>query len=360
MSAPLPFPSAAPFRIDQVTAAPLAMALLFAGQVALAALMQRCADPGRRRAWWLATGGLLALVVLFFALASWGNSDTTKLSHALAHGLKGVGDEPFWALLTPLILALPYRMSLMHGLVAGAYAAMAVLLARHWRCRGWGGWWALLLCCSPLLRGFLQNAQSRQALLALLLVPALLWAGRQAHLSRPGTTLSTLGAATVHTTFLPTLALALLPRALLRDGPIARRLGRWLVLLSTLFTLRLYRYYRGGMGLPPPPPPGRLRRWRLPALALVLLPLAALVAPQVLDKLHTYAREVAYFNTYPLVPAVQNLQIAMAAGAVLVCWRRRLGPLALWRCDRARTLLLFALLYGLVQLVLPLGWYPRS
>ena len=330
MSASLPFPVEAPYRLDQVTAAPLAMTTLFLGQLVLAALVSHCAHHRRWRGWWLAAAGLVLSEVLFFTLASWGNSDTTKLSHYLPTTLEWVRGEPLWMALAPLIVRLPWRMSLVHGLVAGGYAALALLLARHWRRPVWGGWWALLICCSPLLRNFLQNGVSRQALLTLLLVPALLWAGRLALLSLWGTLLSTLGAATVHTTFAGTLLLALLPRMLLPGAPA------------------------GGVG------PAPRSRGLLLALALtLLLVLAALVAPIMVSKLSFYVSRETYSSRYALSLPVQHLQLAMALGMLLGAWRERLGPRTLLACGHTRVLLLFALLYGLVQLSIVQGWLPQ-
>ena len=335
MSAPLSFPVAAPYRLDQVTAAPLAMTTLFLGQLVLAGLVSHCALHRRWRGWWLAAAGLVLSEVLFFTLASWGNSDTTKLSHYLPITLEWVRGEPLWMALAPLIVRLPWRMSLVHGLVAGGYAAMALLLARHWRRPAWGGWWALLICCSPLLRNFLQNGVSRQALLTLLLVPALLWAGRLARLSRWGTVLSTLGAATVHTTFAGTLLLALLPRILSGSSPLA--------------DLRAAGLARA---------PLRTRLILLLAL-LLLIVLAGFLMPTMLHKLVLYVQTMSYASSYPLSQPVQHLQLAMALGVLLGGWRRRLRPRTLLACRHTRVLLLFSLLYGLVQLSIVQGWVPQ-
>jgi len=337
MSAALPFPSEAPYRLDQVMAAPLPMSALFLGQLLLVGLISHCALRERWRGWWMAAAALVASEVLFFTLASWGNSDTTKLSHHLAFSLDLVRGEPFWQALAPLILRLPWRMSLVHGLVAGGYASLAILLARHWRCPAWAGWWALLFCCSPLLRNFLQNGVSRQALLTLLLVPALLWSARLARLSRWGIVLSTLGAATVHTTFAPTLLLALLPRALSGATPLAE--------------LR-----RAVAGLRRSPPRTRLA---LLAALLVLLGLAGLVMPTMLHKLTTYVHTMSYVSGYAISKAAQRLQLAMALGVLLGAWQRHLSPAALLACRYTRVLLLFGLLFGLVQLSIAQSWFPQ-
>ncbi len=335
MSAPLPFPDHAPYRVDQVMAAPVAMSALFLGQVLLAALISRFALRSQRRAWWIAVAALVASEVLFFTLASWGNSDTTKLSYHLMYTLEWVRGEPLWMALAPLIVRLPWRMSLVHGLVAGGYAAMAILLARLWRAPAWAGWWALLICCSPLLRNFLQNGVSRQALLTLLLVPALLWAGRLARLPVRDTVLATLGAATVHTTFAATLVLALLPRAVSGGMPLA--------------------------GLPRAGPGRAPLRTRLALLValLLLLVLAGLLMPTMLYKLVFYVRTMSYASGYALSLPAQHLQLAMALGVLLGSWQRRLSPQALLACGHTRVLLLFALLFSLVQLSIAQGWLPQ-
>jgi len=330
MNASLPFPVEAPYRVDQVMAAPLAMTGLFLGQLLLATLISRFALRGQRQAWWIAAGTLVASEALFFTLASWGTRDPTVLSHHLAISLELVRGEPFWMALAPLIVRLPWRMSLVHGLVVGGYAALAILLARHWRCPAWGGWWALLLCSSPMLRYFLQNGVSRQALLTLLLVPLLL---RAADLARPPTwlvTASSLLAATVHSAFLGTLALVVLPRPLITPLQSLRR-----ALLGAL----------------------RGRRALLGALGVLLV--AVVAAPLIQAKLAVYVFSVQYFNSFPLAPAVQHLQLAMALGVVLTCWTRRLRLLALLHCSRTRVLLLFALLYGLLQQLIAVEWLPQ-
>ena len=289
------------------------MAALFGAQVLVAALMSWVARRERFRLWAGLALLLVALVAAFFTLASWGTSDTTKLSHYLAFDLSRVRGEPFWALLAPLVVRLPYRMALVHGLVVAGYAAAPLLLARQWRAWAWGGWWSLLVVCSPLLRNFLQNGVSRQALMTLLLLPLLLWASRLARVGRWPLALATGLAATVHTSFPLSLALALAPR-----------------LLAARTLLRL--------------------RWRLllPAAAALVV-LVALAAPHALEKLRVYSAQERYFPTYALRPEVIRLQLALALGVMLACWRRRLSWRQLLACDRSRSLTLFALLFCLLQ-----------
>ncbi len=110
------FPTTSPYRIDQVTAAPLGMTLLFLLVAMTAAAISWAALRDRWRLWWACVGLLLLQVTVFFTLASWGNSDTTKLSHFLAFDLSRVEGEPFWIAVAPLIVRLPYRMSAAHGM----------------------------------------------------------------------------------------------------------------------------------------------------------------------------------------------------------------------------------------------------
>lgn len=335
----LPFPQSAPFRIDQVTAAPLGMAALSLALVATAAGMTAADQTGRRRLWRAGAVLLPALVTVLFGLASWGTSDVTKLSHFLAFDTSRVRGEAFWELAAPLIVRLPYRMALVHGLVAAGYASAPILLARLWGARAWAGWWALLVVFSPLLRNFLQNGVSRQALMTLLLLPLLLWAGRLAPVGRWLLAAATLAAATVHTSFAGTALLALASRVLAPGGLAPQGQGR--------------------AGPAPRGPGGRHRRRLAGALlAVALVGLLAVAAPMVWEKLRTYTQQESFFNGYALALPVVRLQLAMAVGAALVCWRRRLGWRQLLACGHSRQLAGFALLFGLIQQCLRQGWVP--
>jgi hypothetical protein len=354
------FPTGAPYRIDQVMAAPGAMALLFMGQVLAAALLSWLAvSKGGRRLWGLATAGLLlVLVALFFTLASWGTSDITKLSYFLTFDRSVVRGEPFWLLVAPLIVALPFRMAMVHGLVAAGYGAAALVLARQWRAWSWAGWWVLLICCSPLLRGFMQNSHSRQALSTLLLLPVLLWAGRLARVPRLTLVVLPLLGLICHTTSLFTLLLALLARF---PG-----MGNW----PGGSGLRLSRAPAQGL-----PALGgawwqnqwRAAPWRVLALALGALSVVVVLAghwawelvPMVRGKLDSYWSQQGYANSYPLAAAVGRLQLAMAIGVVLTCQQRRVGLARFLACDRGRQLVLYGLVYGLVEAGLALGLVPQ-
>ncbi len=335
MPSPPPFPLVAPFRIDQVTQAPQLLAGLFWAQVALALAIQLAAVLRRPRLWWAAVGMFLALILIFFTLASWGNSDTTRFSHALQWKPDLSPPELLWVVLRPLILVLPYRMAGLHGLIATGFALAAVLLARGWRAPAWAGWWALFICCSPLLRGFLQNAHSRQALASLLLLPLFLQSARLAKPPRSGLAVGVLLSALSHNTFIWNLPISVSP---------------WLVRLPELAARRRDQPTAG---------PGGWRRW-LPWLLLVgaVLALLALVAPAALQRFRDYSND-DYFNLYPLRPVVGRLQRAMAFGLLVACVQRRLDPRLLLRCPLTQLLLVFGLLYVGIQTSIEQQWLAQ-
>ena len=335
MPSPPPFPLVAPFRIDQVTQAPQLLAALFWAQVLLALAIQLTAVLRRPRLWWAAVGMFLALILIFFTLASWGNSDTTRFSHALQWKPDLAPPELLWVVLRPLILVLPYRMAGLHGLIATGFALAAVLLARGWRAPAWAGWWALFICCSPLLRGFLQNAHSRQALASLLLLPLFLQSARLAKPPRSGLAVGVLLSALSHNTFIWNLPISVSP---------------WLVRLPELAARRRDQPTAG---------PGGWRRW-LPWLLLVgaVLALLALVAPAALQRFRDYSND-DYFNLYPLRPVVGRLQRAMALGLVVACVQRRLDPRLLLRCPLTQLLLVFGLLYVGIQTSIEQQWLAQ-
>ncbi len=335
MPSPPPFPLVAPFRVDQVTQAPQLLAALFWAQVALALAIQLAAVLRRPRLWWAAVAIFLGLILIFFTLASWGNSDTTRFSHALQWDPELSPPELLWVALRPLILVLPYRMAGLHGLIATGFGLAAVLVARGWRAPAWAGWWALFLCCSPLLRGFLQNAHSRQALATLLLLPLFLRSARLGQPPRSGLGLGVLLSALSHNTFVWNLPISLSP---------------WLVRLPELAARQ--RSQPSGAA-------GGWRRW-LPwfLVAAAVLVLLALVAPAALQRFHDYSND-DYYNIYPLRPVVGRLQRAMALGLVVACVQRRLDPRKLLRCPLTQLLLAFGLFYIGIQVSIEQQWLAQ-
>ncbi|MCP9792367.1 hypothetical protein KBZ20_09765 [Vulcanococcus limneticus Candia 3F8] len=323
-------PGQAPFRVDQVMAAPGLMAALFGLQVLLAGALSW---TGSRRAWlrwWLAAAALLVVTALFFGLGSWGTSDVTKLSVwlAVAPG-RGTDGEPFWHLVGPLISQLPYRMAAVHGLVAAGYGLAAILLARHWQLPAWAGWWCLFLTASPMLRGFLQNGQSRQALAVLLLLPLMLRAARLVRVPWGLVGGATAWSALSHTTFPVNLLFALLPGLVSANGQ-ARAAA------------------------------GPRRRWAwLVLAALAAVPALVLLGPVALQKLNTYASQMSFFSHYAVRREVLLLQGAMALAVVLACRQRGLGLRELLSCPRSRVLGLFALLYLALQASVEWEWWPQ-
>lgn len=318
------FPVESPFRVDQVTAAPALMAALATAQVVLAAGLHLCARRAWQRLWWMGVGSFLILTLVLFTLATWGTSDTTKLNHLFAVDRAGgtIG-EPLWWLIGPAVVHLPYRMALVHGLVASAYSGAVMVLARRWHVPAWAGWWALFLTCSPFLRSFLQNGITRQALSTLLLLPLFLRLSGLLAVRRPLVLLGAAGAALSHTTFPFSLAMAL--------SPLLVGSGSW----RWLSSLR--------------------RRWLwllLPPVVVVLV----VVFPVAVQKLALYASVGRFFSSYSLLPEVRHLQVAMALGVAGACWQHRLGPGRLLRCPLSRLLVLFAGTYVLLQQAVAREW----
>ncbi|QEY32442.1 hypothetical protein EVJ50_09645 [Synechococcus sp. RSCCF101] len=339
---PAAFPSEAPFRVDQVRQAPGLMTALFLAQIALAAAFAGVRSPDRRGVWWLVAALFSAVTLVFFTLACWGTSDITKLNHYLAVDPRGfLAGEPLWWSLAPWIVQLPYRMAAVHGLTAVVYSWIGLGLARGWARPGWGGWWALLILTSPMLRGFIQNSHTRQALATALIVPLMLASARLLPVARRWSWPAAALSLAVHATAPATLLIALLP-ALVRTGAAAE----------------LWRLPRRGLDLVR----GPSRRRRLPLLLLGLALLIALL-PTLIDtvgvKLHAYLFKASFFSTYPLRFEVLELQRALAIGFVLTCLRRRLGWRELSACSVSRVLLLFTALYGLIQLAVLHEWLPQ-
>ena len=314
----LNFPSEAPYRIDQVTMDPPLMLALAIGQILLAAALHRWT---RLRPWcWLA-GAMVGLSAVFFALANWGTSDITRFSHFLAIDPSEVLDEPLWIAAAPLISALPYRLASIHGLVAGGFALVPLLLARVLQRPQWGGLWALLVLWSPLLRNFLQNGVTRQALATVLITPLLMRVAGWCPIGWGWVTAAVAGSALAHNSLPITTTLALVP-ALTRPGLLQNTGRRIIVLASCLMLL--------SVGI-------------------------ALSQPAVLEKLINYLFEAQYFNTYGLRKAVFGVELAALIAVLLTLWRARLSLTAMARDHDARTLFAYSVLLGSVQLSMATG-----
>ena len=224
---------------------------------------------------------------MFFALANWGTSDITRFSHYLAIDPHEVLDEPLWIAAAPLISALPYRLASIHGLVAGGFALVAarVLQRPQWAESG-------LVLWSPLLRNFLQNGVTRQALATVLITPLLIrvagwWPNRLGLGDCRDRRLSPVPQQPAHHH-----TLALVP-ALTRPGLAEEhRLANHITLASCLVLL--------SVGI-------------------------AFSQPAVLEKVNNYLFEAQYFNTYGLRKAVFGVELAALIAVLLTLWRARLS-----------------------------------
>lgn len=313
----LTFPSVAPYRIDQVTTNPEAMLALAIGQLLLAA----CMGWRLSQRWWWLAGGLVALSIVFFTLANWGTSDITRFSHYLAIDPRDVLDEPLWIAAAPFISALPYRLASLHGLVAGGYALMPLLLSRATLRPQWGGLWALLVLWSPLLRNFLQNGVTRQALATVLITPLLLRVAGWCQVGWGWVAAAVAGSALAHNSLPITTTLALVP--VLTRPELLRKTG-W-------------------------------RNITLASLLVIVSVVIALSQPAVIEKLSNYLFKASYFNTYGLRKAIFGLELAALAAVALTMWRARLRPAAMAADHDARTLFAYSLLLGLTQLSMATG-----
>jgi hypothetical protein len=323
------FPSESPFRVDPVMAAPWLLGGLFLIQLLLAAGVSWSARARNRISWWMSIGVLLMSIAVFFTLACWGTSDITKLNFyfdpARARGpsLQDLlPSEPVWWLLGPWISHLPYRMASVHGLLVAAYASVAIVLARSWRQQAWAGWWALLLMSSPMLRGFFQNAHSRQALASLLAVPLLLWSLRVIRW-HPRFILGAAGLALgTHLSAAPTLLLALMPAC-------------------PAIISGLHHYKR---------------------VVLVLGSLAACLAfllwSPLMAKLQAYAG-FGFFSTYLIKPQVLCNELLIVGTIVVVWLRQRISWQELWSQREGFALITYLFLFVGLQGSLIWKWFPQ-
>ena len=323
------FPSESPFRVDQVMAAPWLLGGLFLIQLLLAAAVSWSARARNRRFWWMSISVLLMSIAVFFTLACWSTSDITKLNFyfdpARASGpslQELLPSEPVWWLVAPWISYLPYRMAAVHGLLVAGYASVTMVLARTWRQPAWAGWWALLLVSSPMLRGFFQNAHSRQALASLFAVPLLLWSLRLIRW-KPGLILGAAGLALgMHVSAAPTLLLALMPAC-----------------PNIISGLRQHKRLVVVVG------------WLAACLALVLwTPLMA--------KFHAYEGN-GFFSTYLIKPRVVRNELWIVVSIVLVWLRQRFSWQEFWGQREGLTLIIYLLLFVGLQGSLIWQWFPQ-
>jgi hypothetical protein len=285
---------------------------------------------------------MAAGIFLFFLMSSWGIGDVNRLSHLLVkypfqYGFR----EPFWALIGPFVHLLPYRFTAVHAALALAFALSGMLMARKLAMGPWAGWWSLLIVCSPLLRNYLQSGVTRQGLATLLLLPLFLRSARIIQMSRGWTWTFTLMAATAHSSFLGSLAIALSPLLVqvqwsgLLDWMswLGRVLGsilrsRWSLMLSGV---------------------------AITFLLVWLLHSSTTTA----EKLGDYLLRQRYFPRFLLASAIGRLQLSMVVAVVIGCWRTRLDVPALWGCRLSRILAFLYLLLLLLQLLVDREWAPQ-
>ena len=323
------FPSESPFRVDQVMAAPWLLGGLFLIQLLLAVAVSWSARARNRRFWWMSISVLLMSIAVFFTLACWGTSDITKLNFyfdpARASGpslQELLPSEPVWWLLGPWIIHLPYRMAAVHGILVAGYAWVTMVLARSWRQQAWAGWWALLLVSSPMLRGFFQNAHSRQALASLLAVPLLFWSLRLIRW-KPGLILGAAGLALgMHVSAAPTLLLALMPAC-----------------PNIISGLRQHKRLVFVVGLL--------------AAGLVLL-----LSPALIAKLQGYAG-FGFFSTYLIKPQVLRNEFLIVGSIVLVWLRQRFSWQEFWGQREGLALMTYLLVFIGLQGSLIWEWFPQ-
>lgn len=318
------FPSESPYRVDQVMSSPWLMTLLFLFQILFACLITWFAAKERTSWWWLAVSLFCFSTTVFFTLSCWGTSDITKLNHHIDEFDVLLSEERFWVLLAPLIKILPYRMAAIHGLVATAFAALAIFLSRCWRVPAWGGWWALLLLTSPLLRGFLQNAHTRQAWAALLIVPLFLSASGLLKLRIFPVLISTALALFSHLTALPMIFFGSVPAS-------------WQCLESLR---KLHRVVKIG------------------ALTLCVASLSLLSYP-IYIKLLEYIDGMNFFSSYSIHRSVLISEVLLLVAVVLTCKKKRISWSAFRQCSASKALLLYSLVFIVLQLGIKFEVYPQ-
>jgi len=332
------FPERGPYRIDQVRSDPILLTGLFAFQIALAWLIDRSARHQRPATQRIASLLLVLLTGVFFSLSSWGLGDVTRLSYLLVEDPRTLGwSEPFWTLLAPLVRWLPYRFSFLHGAVAAGYAAAAIWLASRLRSAAWGGWWALLIVCSPLLRNYLQSGVTRQALSTLLLMPLMLWCAGGPRLPRLRLAALTSSAAFCHSSFPLSLMVAGAP-LVMRAPAVVRRVGSALKQASA-GPARLMTVVGGTL----------------------LMALGWLIwnGRTVRDKLFDYLWNQAYYPTFLLRPEADRLLVAITISGAAAIWLSRSSRRDLLRSPLTRSTVFFILALLLLRLSIQHSFLPQ-
>jgi hypothetical protein len=340
VAAVLAFPERGPYRVDQVRSDPAGLILLFALELALAWLIDGASRRGLVVAQRVGAGLLVLTVGLIFMLASWGLGDVTRLSYLLVENPSTTFGwrEPFWTLLAPLIRFLPYRFSFVHGVVAACYAAAILWLAHRLRSPAWGGWWALMVVHSPLLRNFLQSGVTRQALVALLLMPLMLWCAGGPRLSALRTLALTMLAALCHGSFLLSLGVALSPLVVTGQHWLHQR---------HLWLRRLRR--------------SQLRHavWIAGAGSVGVGAWMVGNAEGLLTRLNSYLWEQEYYPLFLLRPEVDQLLLVLVMVIVAVCYLKRIGLTACLHSAPFLSMALFFVILIIFRFSIQYAWMPQ-
>lgn len=340
LAAVLTFPERGPYRVDQVRSDPAGLILLFALELALAWLIDGASRRGLVVAQRVGAGLLVLTVGLIFMLASWGLGDVTRLSYLLVENpTTNFGwREPFWTLLAPLIRFLPYRFSFVHGVVAACYTAAVLWLAHRLRSPSWGGWWALMVVHSPLLRNFLQSGVTRQALVALLLLPLMLWCAGGPRLTALRTMALTILAALCHSSYLLSLGVALSP-LLVRGPNWLQQLQPWLSQLwRTQSRHALWVAGAGAVGV---------GAWMIGN------------AEGLLARLNSYLWEQEYYPLFLLRPEVDQLLLFLAMVIIAVCYLKRIGLSACFQSASFLSMSLFFVVLIVLRFSIQYAWMPQ-
>jgi hypothetical protein len=339
LAAVIAFPDSGPYRVDQVRADPAGLILLFAVELLLAWLINGSTRRDFHVGLRVCTGLLVLTVGLIFMLGSWGLGDVTRLSYLLVESPTTTFGwrEPFWTLLAPVIRFLPYRFSFVHGVVAAGYAAATIWLAHCLRSPAWSGWWALMVVHSPLLRNFLQTGVTRQATVALLLMPLMLWCAGGPRLSALRTMALTTFAAICHSSYFLSLFVALSP--LLVTGQHWRqRMQFWFGRVRNL---------------------SRYARLIAATCALAFGGWIVVNSQDFLAKLNSYLFLQDYYPHFLMRPEVDRLMLSLVIAIIAVCYYKRIGLTSCLATPRFLSMALFFAFLILLRLSIQYAWFPQ-